>query len=115
MRRFIIMFHDGDMQVADHEWEQVGKESHAVVAEAKAAGVWAFGGGFMDVDKPSVVTESGEVTPGPLREASSPIGGFSVITVETEAQAFEWAAKIASSCRCPQEVREMIWDDESTN
>jgi hypothetical protein len=34
LKRFIVMFHDGNMNVADHEWEQVGRDSHAVVAEA---------------------------------------------------------------------------------
>ena len=37
MARFIISFNDGDMQVADDEWEQVAADSHAVVREAKAA------------------------------------------------------------------------------
>lgn len=115
MKRFIVMFYDGDMNVADHEWAQVAEESHAVVSEAKAAGVWAFGGGFLDENKPTVVSQSGEVALGALRPSSAPLGGFSVLTVETEEEAHAWAAKIAKSCRCSQEVREMIWDDESTN
>ena len=58
MRRFIILFNDGDMRVADDEWELVANESHAVVREIKAAGAWLFGGGFFE-DKPVVVDETG--------------------------------------------------------
>lgn len=114
MKRFLIMFNDGDMQVADHEWQQVADDSHAVVREAKAAGVWVFGGGFFE-DKPVVVHADGSVTAGPIKASDVRLGGFSVLNVETEADAHFWAQKIAVSCRCPQEVREMIWDDESVN
>jgi len=31
MPRYLISFNDGDMRVADNEWEQVAEESHAVV------------------------------------------------------------------------------------
>ena len=114
LKRYIVMFYDGDMNVADDEWEQVGRESHAVVAEAKAAGVWVFGGGFLDDNKPWIVDEQGASSQGALRPESSPIGGFSVLNCTDYNEATYWAAKIAKSCRCSQEVREMIWDDEST-
>jgi len=38
-----------------------------------------------------------------------------VLDCESDEVAYSWAAKIAKSCRCPQEVREMIYDPESTN
>ena len=114
LKRFIISFNDGDMQVADHEWQQVADESHAVVREAKAAGVWIFGGGFFE-DKPVVVTEDGAVTDGPIKASDVRLGGFSVIEVETAQEAYFWAAKIAKGCRGPQEVREFIFDEESVN
>lgn len=114
MKRFLISFNDGDMQVADDEWQQVADESHEVVREAKAAGVWVFGGGFF-ADEPEVVAADGTVTPGPIKPSEVRLGGFSVLNLETQDQARYWAAKIAKSCRCPQEVREMIWDEESTN
>jgi len=114
MARFIISFNDGDMKVADDEWQQVADDSHAVVAEAKAAGVWIFGGGFHDY-RPVVVTENGTVTPGPITPSDVTLGGFSVIEVDTAEQAYFWAAKIAKGCRCPQEVREFIDDPASVN
>ena len=114
MRRFIISFNDGDMKFPMEELPQVADDSHAVVREAKAAGVWIFGGGFFE-DKPVVVKENGQVTDGPIKASEVRLGGFSVIDVETEAEAYYWAQKIAKSCRCDQEVREMIYDQESTN
>lgn len=114
MRRFIISFNDGDMKFPMEELPQVAEDSHAVVREAKAAGVWIFGGGFFE-DKPVVVTETGVVTPGPIKASDVRLGGFSVLEVKDEQEAYFWAAKIAKGCRCPQEVREMIYDPESTN
>ncbi|MEN9749398.1 MAG: hypothetical protein RL149_476 [Actinomycetota bacterium] len=114
MARFLISFNDGDMQVADHEWETVAEDSHRVVREAKAAGVWIFGGGFHTYS-PVVVTEDGVVTQGPITKSDVVLGGFSVLEVANREEAYAWAAKIAKSCRCPQEVREFIDDPESVN
>lgn len=114
MPRYIISFNDGDMKVADDEWEQVSHDSHEVVREAKAAGVWIFGGGFHTY-QPVTVTESGVVSPGPITPSDVVLGGFSVIEVESAEQAYFWAQKIAKGCRCPQEVREFIDDPESVN
>jgi hypothetical protein len=108
------MFNDGDMKFPIEELPQVADDSHAVVREAKAAGFWVFGGGFFE-DKPVVVTEESAVAEGTLAQSEVRLGGFSVLDVETEEEAYYWAAKIAKSCRCPQEVREMIFDPESTN
>ena len=114
MPRFLISFNDGDMQVADHEWQQVADESHAVVREAKAAGVWIFGGGFHTYE-PVTVTQAGVVTQGPIKSSDVRLGGFSVLEVANAEEAYRWAAKIAKGCRCPQEVREFIDDPESVN
>jgi hypothetical protein len=114
MPRFIISFNDGDMQVADDEWQQVADDSHAVVREAKAAGVWIFGGGFHSYE-PVTVDENGTVTAGPITKSDVVLGGFSVLECSSTEEAYRWAAKIAKGCRCPQEVREFIDDPESVN
>lgn len=114
MPRFLISFNDGDMRVADDEWAIVAEESHEVVRQAKQAGVWIFGGGFHNYD-PVVVADDGNVTPGPITKSNVVLGGFSVLEVKDAEEAYFWAAKIAKSCRCPQEVREFIDDPESIN
>lgn len=101
------------MKFPMEELDAVAEASHNVVREAKKAGVWIFGGGFHE-DNPVVVNAQGNVTAGPIAQSDVRLGGFSVIEVETEQEAYSWAAKIAESCRCDQEVREMIYDPEST-
>lgn len=41
------------MVVSDDEWEAAARDAHAVIDEAKAAGVYVFGGGI-DEDVPPV-------------------------------------------------------------
>ena len=46
MPRYLISFDDGSMDhIPEQDWPAVGELAHAVVREAKAAGVWIFGGG----------------------------------------------------------------------
>ncbi len=100
MPRFIISFNDGDMQVADDEWQQVADESHAVVRAAKAAGVWIFGGGFHTYE-PVVVSQDGVVKQGPITKSDVVLGGFSVLEVKDAEEAYYWAAKIAKAALGP--------------
>ena len=51
MAKYLISFPSAAMIVPDGEWEAVGRDSHAVIDEAKAAGVYVFGGGI-DEDVP---------------------------------------------------------------
>ena len=113
MPRYLISFDDGAMaHIPDADWPAVGEASHAVVRQAKAAGVWIFGGGILR-QQASIVGTDGSVTPGPVPETKAVVGGFSVIEVPTRADALAWAARIAASCRCAQEVREIMFDPES--
>ena len=77
-----------------------------LVEEALNAGEWVFGGG-LENQKASIVATDGTVTDGPYPEA---IAGFCVVDVPSREDALAWAAKSASACRCPQEVREFMPD-----
>ena len=44
MAKYLISFPSAAMVVPDGEWEAVGRDAHAVIDEAKAAGVYVFGG-----------------------------------------------------------------------
>ena len=103
MPRYLISF---DAHAMDHipeeEMPAVAKAAHEVVHEAMTSGVWVFGGGLLP-QKASIVATDGEVTDGAYPEA---VGGFSVVDVPSREEALKWAAKIAESCRCAQEVRE---------
>jgi hypothetical protein len=98
--------------IAEGDWVQVGEDAHAVVREAKAAGVWIFGCGLQR-QRASIVETDGTVAPGPFPERKAVVGGFSIIEVPSRDDALAWAARIAKSCRCAQEVREIMFDPES--
>jgi hypothetical protein len=59
------------------------------------------------------VATDGTVSDGPYPETKAVIGGFSIIEVPSREEALAWAAKLAVACRCPQEVREIMYDPES--
>jgi hypothetical protein len=108
MTRYLISFDDGAMSFPDEELPAVADAAHAVVREAKDAGVWVFGGGLHSFEEVSVVGIDGTITDGPYPERKAYIGGFSVVDVATRDEALKWAAKIAVACRCAQEVREFV-------
>lgn len=112
MPRYLISFDDGWMTFPEEDLPAVSDASHAVVREAKAAGVWIFGGGIMS-QQASVVAPDGSVSDGAWPETKAVIGGFSILEVASREDALRWAAKIAESCRCAQEVREIMFDPES--
>jgi hypothetical protein len=109
MTRYLISFDDGAMTFPDEELPDVAEAAHAVVEEAKDAGVWVFGGGLQSHEEMSVVATDGTITDGPP-ERKAYIGGFAVVDVPSREEALEWAAKIAVACRCAQEVREFVPD-----
>ena len=113
MPRYLISFDDGSMDhIPDQDWPAVGESSHAVVRDAKAAGVWIFGGGIQR-QRSSVVATDGTVADGPMPERKAVLGGFCIIEVSSRDDALMWAARFAQSCRCAQEVREIMFDPES--
>jgi len=113
MPRYLISFDDGSMDhIPEQDWPAVGEASRAVVREAKAAGVWIFGGGIQR-QQSSIVAIDGTMTDGPTPETKAVVGGFSILEVLSREEALAWAAKIAKGCRCAQEVREIMFDPES--
>lgn len=112
MTRYMISF---DAHAMDHipaeEIPAVAEAAHAMVDEARSAGVWVFGGG-LEQQKASVVATDGTVTEG---EYPGAVGGFCIVDVASREEALEWAAKTAVACRCAQEVREFMRDEAVGN
>ena len=104
MTRYLISFDDGAMIFPDEDLPDVAKAAHAVVDEAKAAGVWVTGGG-VEGHEASVVGADGSITDLPYRGPGTHLGGFCIVDVPARAGALGWAAKFAVACRCAQEVR----------
>ncbi|WFE39316.1 YciI family protein [Micromonospora sp. WMMD998] len=112
MARYLISFDDGGMDhIPTAELPEVGKATHAVAQEAVDAGVFVFGAG-LERQQASVVSTDGMVTDGPYPETKEVIGGFVVVDVASREEALAWAARFAASCRCAQEVRELLPDPE---
>lgn len=111
MARYLISFDDGSMTFPEEDLPAVADAAHAVLREAKAAGVWVHGGGLQR-QRASIVDTDGTVREGPFPETKAVIGGFSIVDVPTHEDALAWAAKIAAACRCAQEVRLLMDDPE---
>ncbi|MFN8010010.1 MAG: YciI family protein [Holophagaceae bacterium] len=101
------------MDVPAEQLPAVGEASHAVIREAKAAGVYVFGGGINGDVQPVRVAADGTVTNGTYPQTKEFDGGFCVLELPSRDAAVHWAAKIAQACRCAQELREFGYDPES--
>jgi hypothetical protein len=110
MTKYLIGFDDGAMTFPEEELPAVDEAAHAVVKEAKEAGVFVFAGGLTDPAETSVVATDGTVTDGPSPESKRYLGGFAIVDVPSRAEALAWAAKFAVACRCAQEVRAFLDD-----
>ena len=63
MAKYLISFPSAAMVVPDGEWEAVGRDAHAVIDEAKAAGVYVFAGGIDEDVPPVLVSEARKASP----------------------------------------------------
>ena len=114
MAKFLISFPSSAMShLLAEDMPAVSAASHAVVREAKSAGVWVFGGGINESIPTVMVGGDGTVTNNSYPQTKKLDGGFAVFEVATREQALMWAAKLAASCRCAQELREFRYDPES--
>jgi hypothetical protein len=113
MTKYLISFPAPAMDIPQEDWAAVGEASHAVIREAKDAGVYVFGGGINEDVAPLMVAADGTVTNETYPQSKELNGGFCVLELPSREAAVEWAAKIAKSCRCSQELREFGYDPES--
>lgn len=113
MTKYLISFPGPAMEVAPEDFAAVGDAAHAVIRDAKAAGVYVFGGGIDEAVAPLMVASDGTVTKETYPQTREFNGGFCVLELPSREDAIKWAAKIAKACRCSQEVREFQYDPES--
>ena len=112
MTKYLISFPSEAMVLTDEELPAVSAAAHAVIEDAKAAGVYVFGGGIDEAVDPVLVSRDGSVS-ADIYPGSRLKGGFTVLEVATREEAVEWARRIAVSCRCAQELREFMYDPAS--
>jgi len=112
MTKYLISFPSEAMVVTADEFPIVVAESHAVIEEAKAAGVYVFGGGIEEAVDPVLVAADGSAT-SEIYPGSQITGGLTILELPDRAAAEEWARKIAVACRCSQELQEFGYDPAS--
>lgn len=112
MTKYLISFPSEAMVLTDEQLAAASVDSHAVIEEAKAAGVYVFGGGINEQVAPVLVSADGAVS-GQIYPGSRLNGGFAVLELPTREEAVKWAAKLARGCRCAQELREFMYDPAS--
>ena len=113
MAKYLISFPNAAMMVPDGELEAVGRDASAVIEEAKAAGVYLFGGGIDESVPPVLVSADGTFSAGGYPWAPPLNGGFTVLELPSREEAVAWAARMAKACRCEQELRVFGFDPRS--
>ena len=113
MAKYLISFPGPAMNVPEEDLLEVAEAAHAVIREAKDAGVYVFGGGINEDVAPLMVAADGTVTNETYAQTRELSGGFCVLELPSRDAAIGWAAKIARACRCEQELREFGYDPES--
>lgn len=113
MTKYLISFPSGAMDVTEEDLPAVAAAAHAVVREAKAAGVWVVGGGINESVAPVRVRADGTFTTGTYPQTRQIEGGYSILELPSREEAVRWAARIAAACRCEQELREFMYDPEA--
>ncbi|MDM5181692.1 transcription initiation protein [Massilia sp. CCM 8695] len=113
MTKFLISFPASAMEVPAADMAAVSEASHAVIREAKAAGVYVFGGGINAGIGSLLVAPDGSSTSETYRQTREFDGGFCVLELPSRDVAVQWAARLATACRCAQELREFHYDPES--
>jgi hypothetical protein len=101
------------MVVPSGELEAVSGDARAVIEEAKAAGVYVFGGGIDEGVPPVLVAADGTFSAGGYSWAPPLNGGFTVLELPSREEAIAWAARLAKACRCQQELRVFGFDPAS--
>ena len=113
MTKYLISFPGSAMDVSDEDMAAVGEAAHAVIREAKNAGVYVFGGGINEDVAPLMVAADLTVTNETYPQTRELDGGFCVLELPSREAANWWAATIAHAGRCPHELREFGYDPES--
>ena len=112
MTKYLISFPSEAMVLTEEEFPIIVAGSHTVIEEAKAAGVYVFGGGIEEDVDPGLVSAEGSVRT-EIYPGSELKGGFTVLELPTCEDAVDWARRIAVACRCSQELREFGYDPAS--
>ena len=91
MTKYLISFPAAAIDVSAEDFPIVVAESHAVIEQMKAAGVYVFGGGIDETFPPVMVDGDGTVTEGTYPQTKQLEGGYAVLELPSREAALEWA------------------------
>jgi hypothetical protein len=113
MTKYLISFPSEAMQqLTAEDLALASVESHVVIEEAKAAGVYVFGGGVDETVDPVLIAADGTVSTATYPNVKI-TGGLLVLELPGREAAEAWASKVAAACRCSQELRAFGFDPQS--
>jgi len=113
MTKYLVSFPANAMRVSADDMAAVSEASRTVIREAKAAGIYVFGGGINSEVASTMVAADGNCTRETYPQTTQFDGGFCVLELASRADAVRWAPRLATACRCAQELREFYDDPES--
>jgi hypothetical protein len=112
MTQYLLsVWHDDvyeDNDVSDADTQRMFAQVGAFNDELQASGAWVFGGGLLPTTSATVIRASAgnvSMTDGPYAESKEQMGGFWVIEATDLDAALDLAAKAATACEGPVEVR----------
>ena len=118
MTQYLLSVHmvEGGDDPSPEEVAKMYKDVDVFNEELRVKGAWVFAGGLHPADTATVVTvKNGEVltTDGPFAETKEQLGGFWIVEAADLDAALAWAAKGATACRGPVEVRPFQGEGEA--
>ena len=107
MALYLIAFNDEwTPDLTLEELRERGASGRAVIEEMTAVGVFVFSDGGLDASSAICSVDAGSGSPvftdGPYTETKEHLGGFAVVDVPDDVEA--WAGRIAVAVGWPQEV-----------
>ncbi len=109
MTQYLLAVHMVEGEDPDpEEMQQAYKDVDEFNNQVQAEGAWVFAGGLHPAHTATVVRmKDGEVltTDGPFAETKEQLGGFWVIEAADLDAALAYAARAATACKAPVEVR----------
>ena len=100
--------YDDDQDLSAPDAARQMAQTDELTAEMQRAGAWVFLAGLRPASSATVVRAAGgdiSVTDGPYAETKEQMAGFWVIEAPDLDAALDWAAKAATACERPIEVR----------
>jgi hypothetical protein len=111
MKKYLIFLPGSATDVSGEDKAAVGEAEHAVICEAKDAGVYVFGGGINGDAALMAADDAVKKRADPQSEGFE--GGLCALERPSRYAAVQWPGKIVKACRCSQELREFGYDRES--